>query len=351
MIRLFQRPLTGRSSSRNFNRQLRINWVLGALCVAWTGLLIGCNKSETTSTLGDWKRGSDLEGVARIGGVSFVIGNIAYIGTGVNSNGERLNDFWAYNAERNTWTQPAAMTIGAARAYGVGFAVGTKGYVGTGTNINGDRLNDFYEYDQTANTWKRIADFGGTGRYGAVAFAAANKGYVGCGNDGNYLKDFWSYNPTTAAWTKVASYGGSKRVGAAGFVINNIAYVGTGDNNGTSEGDWWAYDPAQDLWTAKNNFSVSDNATVARSNGVGFAVGNYGYITLGTVTDRIVWQYDPTADKWSSLGVFEGTARQYAIGFAINGKGYVTTGGTSSGARYDDVWIFDPTVAQNTDTF
>jgi hypothetical protein len=47
--------------------------------------------------------------------------------------------------------------------------------------------------------------------------------------------------------------------------------------------------------------------------------------------------------------VFEGADRQYAQGFAIGNKGYVTTGGSTS--RADDLWIFDPTVTQNTDAY
>ena len=321
-----------------------LNRLLAAVCLGWAVFLIGCSKSSTVSTLGDWRRRSDLEGVARTAAVDFVIGDVAYVGTGTNADNERLNDFWAYNATRNTWTQVANFA-GVARNAAVGFSVGNKGYVGTGLNANSDRLNDFWAYDPTANKWTRIADFAGTGRRNAVAFTIGNKGYVGTGFDGNYLKDFWSYDPAMNTWQKTASYGGAKRLGAVSFVINNLAYVGTGNNNGSAEKDWWAYDAAQDLWIQKDNFTSDE--LISRSYGVGFAIGSRGYVTLGDGSG-VVWQYDPVADSWATLGTFEGTTRQYALGFAINGKGYVTTG-SSGTARFDDLWDFDPTVTQNTD--
>jgi N-acetylneuraminic acid mutarotase len=333
--------------TKKTKKQQRINWALGVFCLGWSGLLVGCNGSSTVAILGDWTVKSEFEGVARTGASNFVINNIAYMGTGLDNKSQRLQDFWAYDPAKNAWTQKANYT-GAARNFGVGFATSNnKGYIGTGINVNGDLLKDFYEYDPAANTWKKVADFGGTARYQAVSFAIGAKGYVGTGNDGNYLKDIWSYDPASNSWLKVASYGGAKRVGAVSFVINNMAYVGTGNNNSTAQKDWYVYDPATDVWTQKLDFTT-DQASIARSYAVGFAINGKGYITLGsgTSTGTTVWQYDPATDLWTSLSSFEGATRVYALGFAIGNKGYVTTGGSSLSAPYDDLWDFDPTIEQ-----
>ena len=329
-------------------RHTLINWTLGLLCVGWAGLLAGCSNSSTTSILGDWTKKSELEGVARYAATSFVIGNIAYMGTGADVSNNRLTDFWAYDPAKNAWTQQANFG-GVGRFSAVGFSVGTKGYIGTGVDASSNRLKDFWEYDQATNKWKQVADFGGTARQEAVAFTIGNKGYVGTGFDSNYLKDMWSFDPTKNTWTKVASYGGAKRRGAISFVINGMAYVGTGNNNNANQRDWYVYDATQDLWTQKADFTT-DQAALARSYAVGFAIGSKGYITLGTLdggaNSKTVWQYDPTTDIWSTLGDFEGATRTYAVGFAINGKGYVTTGGSGSG-RYDDLLDFDPLKEQD----
>ncbi len=327
-------------ASKKTKNQQRVNWVLGALSIGWAGLLVGCGGSTTVSVLGDWTKKSQFEGVGRAGASSFVVGNIAYLGTGVNTSNERLQDFWAYDPAKNAWTQKANYG-GAARYGGVGFAAGNKGYIGTGINVNSDRLKDFWEYDPATNAWKKVADFGGTARSGALAFAVGAKGYVGTGNDGNYLKDMWSFDPAANAWAKVASYGGEKRVGGVAFVIDGKAYAGTGNNNNTATKDWYVYDPAADTWTQKLDF-LTDQA-VQRSNGVGFAIGGKGYVTLGENTN--VWQYDPATDTWAALGSFEGSPRVNAVGWAIGNKGYITTG-SSGTARFDDLWDFDPTIEQ-----
>lgn len=331
-------------SSTTKTRSQRTNWALGLLCLGWSGLLIGCGGSSTVSTLGNWTVKSEFEGVARFGASGFVVNNIAYMGTGIDNKSQLLKDFWAYDPARNAWTQKADFA-GQARDLGVGFALNNNGYIGTGINLNGDRLKDFWSYDVATNTWKQVTDFGGTARTAAVAFTINNKGYVGTGNDGNYLKDMWSFDPTANAWTKVASYGGAKREGAVAFVINNMAYMGTGNNNGLAQKDWYVYDPAQDLWTQKLDFT-SDQQAIARSYGVGFAINGKGYVTLGSgSTPTTVWQYDPATDLWATMGTFEGTTRSYPIGFVVGNKGYVTTGGSGS-ARYDDLWDFDPAAEQ-----
>ncbi|WP_338870692.1 kelch repeat-containing protein [Spirosoma sp. SC4-14] len=331
--------------TKNHRRSQLINWALGLVCIGWAGALVGCKSSDAT-VLGDWKSRSELEGPARSNAVSFVIGNFGYLGTGLNSSNERLKDFWAYDQNKNTWVQLADMA-GVARYSAVGFSIGTKGYVGTGINANGDRLKDFWEYDQTSNTWKAVADFGGTARTGAVAFSIGTKGYVGTGFDGNYLKDFWAFDPTQNAWTKVASYSGAKREGGVAMVINGIGYVGTGNNNGLAQRDWYGYDPAQDLWIEKAQFTDDQTSSITRSYAVAFTINNKGYLTNGNSNGTVVWEYDPSTDLWSnSLGAFEGVSRTYAVGFAIGGKGYVATGTNGSSSKYDDLWEFDPTIAQ-----
>ena len=333
------------SASPAHSRQRRTNWVLGLVGLVWGGLLIGCNNSTTVSTLGDWTKKSELDGSARSGAAGFVIGNLAYIGTGIDNNAVRLTDLWSYDPAKDSWTQRADFA-GPARQLGVGFSVGTKGYIGTGVDIDGVRLNDFWEYDQLTNKWKRVADFGGSGRYNAVAFSIGNQGYVGTGNDGNWLKDFWAYDPAKNAWAKIAGYGGGKREGAVAIVINNMAYIGTGSSNSTLQKDWFVYDPGKDSWTQKADFTT-EQAGIARNSGVGFAINGKGYITLGSGTSAplTVWEYDPATDLWATRGTFEVANRTNSIGFAIGNKGYVTTGAQGT-VRFDDLQDFDPTVEQ-----
>jgi len=215
--------------------------------------------------------------------------------------------------------------------------------------ISQNKLKDFYEYDPSANIWTKKADFGGTARYGAIAMAIGNKGYVGTGYDASYLKDIWEYDPATDIWTQKSSIGGSKRRDASCFVINGKGYVTTGIDNGEYLTDLWQYDPGADTWTKKraiadlSNEAYDDKYSTIKGIGkVGFTVNGKGYLATGGQTTGVeAWEYDPITDLWIEKSNFEGAIRSDAVGFGISNRGYVTTGKSSS-YYFDDIWAFDP---------
>lgn len=318
----------------------------GLLSVVVLGLN-SCGGDDSTDLVGNWIEQSDFEGVARSDAASFTIGDIAYVGTGYDGD-ERINDFWAYDATRNSWTQVAEFP-GEARNAAVGFSIDGKGYVGTG--YNGDvRLGDFWQYDPGTNAWTQKADFGGSARYGAVAFAIGNLGYVGTGYDGNYLKDFWAYDPSSNTWAQKNSFGGSKRRDAVGFVIDGKGYICTGINNGNYEKEFYMYDPSSDSWTAKRKIadvsdeSFDDDYTIVRSNAVAFVLNGKAYVATGTMSSlkTDVWEYTPSTDLWTDKTSFEGSSRTDAVSFTTeSGRAYITTGKSTS-YQFDDIWEFKP---------
>src|ERR1043166_2386581 len=76
-------------------------------------------------------------------------------------------------------------------------------------------------------SWMQQTNFGGTARYGSVAFSIGNYGYVGTGWDGSvFQNDFWQFDPSTNSWTQKANFGGGPRHGATGFSIGAKGYAG-----------------------------------------------------------------------------------------------------------------------------
>jgi len=337
---------SGNTSSNIFWKVLVFSILL--LLVSGCG---GDGGDEDEELIGNWIELSDFEGVPRSDAVAFSIGNKAYVGTGYDGS-DRLNDFWEYDSQLNNWTRKADFP-GAPRNGAVGFGTDTKGYIGTGySGVN--RLKDFWEYDPTTNTWRQIADFGGTARYGAVAFAINNKGYVGTGDDGNFLKDFWEYDPATDQWTQKLSLGGAKRRDAVAFVIEGNGYVCTGINNGVYEADCWEYDPVAAQWNKKR--SIADNSdedyddaytNIVGINKVAFSTNGKGYVATGgaSTVGTIVWEYNPTSDLWGQKTSLEASGRIEAVGFAVGDWGYITTGRNSS-YYFDDLWGFEPNAEQ-----
>ncbi|HPB13535.1 MAG: galactose oxidase [Bacteroidales bacterium] len=325
-------------------------WIKVLVLILAVPFFNSCDKPEE-ELVGNWVELSDFDGLPRADAVGFVIGNKAYVGTGYDGDNFH-NDFWEYDPARNSWTQKASFP-GSARSQAVGFSTDTKGFIGTGWDGR-YRLKDFYAYDAASNTWAQTADLEGSARRSAVAFSINNKGYVGTGDSVANFKDFWEYDPASDVWNKVSSIGGSKRTSAATFVINGKGYVIGGIDNADYLNDMWRYDPATDEWTKMraianvSNETYDDNYSTIKGTGkVGFTINGKGYLaTGGMTTGAEVWEYDPVTDLWSEKSNFEGSTRSDAVGFAIGNRGYVTMG-KSSAYYFDDIWAFDPDAEMN----
>ena len=169
---------------------------------------------------------------------------------------DTIQDFWEWDQETDVWTRKADFG-GSGRSGAVGFSIGTKGYIGTGSSLDGwdievsNPLNDFWEWDQATNIWTRKADFGGSERIQVVGFSIGNKGYIGTGyGNGTYQRDIWEWDQATDIWIKKALLAGTARASAFGVSIGNKGYIGTGywDNGEFEEyvslNDLWEFDPA-----------------------------------------------------------------------------------------------------------
>jgi N-acetylneuraminic acid mutarotase len=301
--------------------------------------------SNTGSDL--WTRKADVDNIGRAEAIAFSIGNKGYIGTGMTSSGSfrTLKDFWQYDPNQDVWTQKADVG-GDPRRRAVGFSVGGKGYVGTGlagTLISGTATDDFWQYTPGTNTWEEKASVPGGGRFGAVGFGIASKGYIGTGSpeDFVYLKDFYAYHPGTDTWTRRADFEGSERSGAVGFSIAANGYLGTGIGPGsTIFKDFWKYNPSADDWTAIASLPVR------RVSAVAFSVANLGFVGTGGAenAEEDFYRYSPVSNSWTRIADFGGGERLNAAAFSIGPKGYVGTGFSPSSSPEDqkDFWEYRP---------
>lgn len=364
------------------NLVLRASQLLLALTLLGSLGLTSCkNKDTSTTVLGNWTSASTFSGAQRGNAVSFVINNVAYVGTGLDGSARKYNDFYSLDPAVGGWNKVTPMPPAAGVRYNaVAFSAAGKGYVGTGYDgVN--PLSDFWQFDPAVNTvtttttgtntvtttttgsWKRVADFptpNGAGRYGAVAASISDIGYVGCGYDGNNENDFYKYDPAKNTWTALtAGFPGTKRIGAVAFVINGQMYMGTGINNNLYSTDFYAYNPVgngawirlHDLANISNSTGSYDYSAVARAYASSFVIGNMGYVTVGSnsAVRPDCQAYDPTLDTWTATNPFSfaggGAGRNSAVSFGIGNYGYVGTGYNGS-TRFDDFWKFDPSAAQ-----
>jgi hypothetical protein len=135
-------------------------------------------------------------------------GQVAYVGSGVQSTYRPISDFWRFvppvhAVDTGRW-EFIGYLPGEPRADAVAFCIGQKVYYGLGTSAQFRFLSDFWEYDPASNKWRKLQPFPGTPRSSAFAFALHGKGYMGTGNSRewtgvnvrfNILNDFWEYVP------------------------------------------------------------------------------------------------------------------------------------------------------------
>lgn len=343
----------------------RFNILLSIFFVAL--LFTSCSSPTPTPAVGAWDALLPFPGDPRSGAVSFVVNNIAYVGTGYNyKQNIRLKDFWSYDPSNEIWLKvPDFPGVGRSRA--VAFSLNGKGYVGTGTSDGSTYLQDFYEFDPAAGQsgqWTRIADFP-SARAGSIAFSVSGRSFVGAGNQANGANssDLWEYAPGANSWTQRT--GGLKHQNGFVMVIGDIAYIGGGSNNDNPVLEFYRFDVTQidinkNPWSPLNALTgrdVNGNSVAQpspRELASTFTIDDKGYLIAGSSSTKFfndTWQYDPAKDEWIQCFSFannlpsRGSARQGAVGFALlspsGAFGYFTTGG-AGGNGYDEVWKFIP---------
>jgi N-acetylneuraminic acid mutarotase len=288
-----------------------------------------------------WTQKANFGGTARMGAIYFSIGNKGYIGSGTDQypSYHFVNDIWEYDQATNTWTQMADFP-GTARYTALAFALGSKGYVGTGWN--GSFFNDLWQYNQTTNNWTQKGNFPGLPRQGVFTRVLNNKVYAGMGaNSSNFFNDFYSYNDTTDTWTPLASFPGAARVLPFSFDINGKIYVGAGTGPSFSVmNDFWEYDPANNIWTQKTNFPGAPRfATVY------FSINGKGYAGIGknaSITFYDFYVYDPVFNSWAQRLSFPDTSIEIEAGFTLGSLGYAGCGMKAPSNITKQFWEYTP---------
>ncbi len=196
------------------------------------------NKADTTfqdfysydPTSDKWTKLNDFGGGARTYAVCFTIGDVAYIGTGNNKDGDSQKDFWKYNYVSDTWTQLTSEFSGDIRNSASAFTMGGKAYVTGGSYFSGYsvQLSDVQEYNPVTDKWteKIFADGINLSFNDATAFVYGKKAYICYGNKNKIV----TYDPSTNGVENLGNLLSLEdmRMNAISFILNNEAYVGLG---------------------------------------------------------------------------------------------------------------------------
>lgn len=240
-----------------------------------------------------WQSIQDFPGSERDDATSFVIGNDAYVGTGLTPWFAPTEDFYKLDMSTNTWSVAPALPLNAARQYACGFSSNGKGYVTTGSS-GLIQLNDIREYDSFSQQWTELSP--------------------------------------------LPSYG---RNGSACFVINDIAYlIGGKDSAGNILSEVWAYDIVNDIWVQKNNFPFGSRwrASATANLNSGFLI--FGKDENGAFRNEM-YRYEPVTDTWTFENTFPGPGMNYSSAIIFNNHIIIAGGIDTFNIAHDDVWSYD----------
>src|SRR6185312_5439852 len=193
---------------------------------------------------GNWVSRATFQGIAIGAGASFVINDVAYVGTGINPLTPNLKVTsmfkytyasipktpFGYDSAYGSWTSVTDFP-GQPRSNAVGFSIGGTGYLGGGLANDGfTPLNDYYGFTPGSGWFQidsLVDQFGNRHpRFDAVSFSFDTTAYVLTGTDNyNYFNDIYRYSPTTNTWTALPAMPGSKRSAAITWVYKGQGYL------------------------------------------------------------------------------------------------------------------------------
>ena len=261
---------------------------------------------------------------ARAASISFTLKGNTYIGLGEDSD-STYQDLFLLDPISEKLMRMDTFP-GQPRADAVAFVINDKAYVGSGTDSLGNYLSDFYAYNPDLNEWEPISDLPGEARSSSVAFALDSAGYVGTGvSESGDLEDFWKYNPENDEWSEVTGFSGDARREAVAFVVDGKAYVSGGyqfDGFTLQLSDVQEYDP-ESGWTEKVFADTDLNFHSASA----FVLFDRAFIAYGN--QPYVVSYDPFTNETENLGDTLnlddgeiGDTRSDGVGFVLGDTAY-----------------------------
>lgn len=206
-------------------------------------------------------------------------------------------------------------------------------------------LASINSYSQDA--WVQIDSCNGPPRSVAVAFTLYDEGWVATGYDGSGdMRSMFSYDLDQNDWDDEEPLGGSTgsglaRKSAVGFAVGNYGFVGLGSGVALFFKDIWRYNDTTKVWT-----QMADFGGTARREAVAFAVDTMAYVGSGIDETGVVgdfWSYEWKSNTWAPISPCPGGARREAVGFTMGGRAYFGTGIGPTGMLSDFWEYFPPT--------
>ncbi|MFJ5221154.1 carboxypeptidase regulatory-like domain-containing protein [Streptomyces sp. NPDC088354] len=260
-------------------------------------------RSAATAAGQSWQSLTDLPEAVK-GGLAAVNNGVLYTGLGATMDGIWSTDFRSYDQSSGTWKQLASpVTLRYVPAYGF---IRGKLYVTGGRDRSGVGIRSGEVYDPASNTWSQIAEaplgFGSSGS-GVVG----DKLYViggctistGCGTN-----DVQIYNPVTDSWTSGKPYPERVSYPSCGTVEGTLICAGGGrtlpDGSEVDTASTYQLNAATGVWKRVADAPGDFWGGAGTSADGRLLVAGGVQDSTNTVLGRS-YAYDPADDSWSAL--------------------------------------------------
>jgi len=291
-----------------------------------------------------WNQLSNFPGTQRDDGVTFVINDIAYCGTGLEVGWNTTKDFFAFNLNTETWIQVSSLPNGKERQYACAFSYANAGYIFGG--IKSNVLNDLWRYDQANNSWTEMTPKPGLGLSGASCFVISDKAYfIGGANQlTNASKEVWCYDISQDTWQKKVDFPNNGLWRASAICCNGKGYLIFGrDSLGNYNDKLYEYSDSLDTWTIINTYyglgRIYASLVTAESNLILFG----GVDSLNNYSNTLEY-FDFSMNAWVPKNPLPSQGRKGGMCFTNYDNLYYTTGIDSTDTRLNQTWkVTNPT--------
>lgn len=243
------------------------------------------------------------------------------------------------------------------------FVINDKAYLvgGYGYYLINVYFNSTWAFDVDGYSWTECDSMPCVPRKSGVAFSINGKGYY-CGGlsaDGAYHAELFEFDPSRPAgsqWKELSSdpfpEGGFYE--GVGFAIGDCGYVGTGFNERTGiSNSIFKFDPSKPEGSRWSK-SDTDNKAMHRHGACAFVIGNKAYIIGGKNNNHEVKQFecfDASTERITVISTdmlkdfnVDILYRYNATAFSIGNDGYITCGLKFTGEVLRDTWRYTPDI-------
>jgi len=243
-----------------------------------------------------WTQGDSMSfiGVGRIYPACFTIGNLAFVGTGLQPTPLTDKDFYQFNADTKKWTELATPDDFEARYEAAAFGLNGKGYLIGGLSGSGTGLNDVWQYDPVSDSWQKKNNFP-VNFYGGISICGNNQAFIGFSDAPESAKTLWEYNDTTDSWNEYAKLPDEITTKIySGVIVQNTIYIVDGNNS-----IWTLNMSDTATWKKKSDLPVEflSEAGGGSGNQTLLTVTNSNTIYVGLGFSKLLYEYHPLWDN------------------------------------------------------